>query len=132
MPEVPVHCYTPVTIYPRRFPACLYKALRCRTVDGNVSEGPCSGHGLLPRQPVVFGGVHVDDLLCFHHHGWRLVFEPPLALERNTQLVQHRAAEGPLWRDREEERASEGGRPLYRSRYYGEGKLNVESRIRRC
>lgn len=45
-------------------------------------EIPILGHGLFPWQSAVVEGVHVDDLLRFHHDGrLRLVFEPALALE---------------------------------------------------
>lgn len=63
-------------------------------------EIPILGHGLFPWQSAVVEGVHVDDLLCFHHdRRLGLVFEPPLALEGNPQLVHHGAAEGPLQRE---------------------------------
>lgn len=65
-------------------------------------EIPILGHGLFPWQSAVVEGVHVDDLLRFHHDGrLGLVFEPALALEGNPQLVHHGAAEGPLQRETE-------------------------------
>lgn len=55
------------------------------------------GHSLFPWQSSVVEGVHVDDLLGFHHdRRLGLVFEPALALEGNPQLLHHGTAEGPL------------------------------------
>lgn len=63
-------------------------------------EIPILGHGLFPWQSAVVEGVHVDDLLRFHHdRRLGLVFEPALALEGNPQLVHHGAAEGSLQRE---------------------------------
>lgn len=69
---------------------------------------PILGHGLFPWQSAVVEGVHVDDLLRFHHdRRLGLVFEPALALEGNPQLVHHGTAEGPL--QREKEKAEQNG-----------------------
>lgn len=75
---------------------------------------PISCHGLFPWQSAVVEGVHVDDLLRFHHDGrLGLVFEPALALEGNPQLVHHGTAEGPLWRKIEKKKENRMGfRPL--------------------
>lgn len=65
-----------------------------------MAATPTSGHSLFAGQSAVVEGVHVDDLLRFHQgRGRRLVFEPPLALEGDSQLVHHGTAEGPLWRE---------------------------------
>lgn len=65
-------------------------------------EIPILGHGLFPWQSTVVEGVHVDDLLRFHHDRWLgLVFEPALALEGDPQLVHHGTAEGSLQRKTE-------------------------------
>lgn len=64
-----------------------------------MAATPTSGHSLFAGQSAVVEGVHVDDLLRFHQgRGRRLVSEPPLALEGDSQLVHHGTAEGPLWR----------------------------------
>lgn len=64
-----------------------------------MAETPTSGHSLFAGEPALVEGVHVDDLLRFHQGGGRRpVFEAPLALERDSQLVHHGTAEGRLWR----------------------------------
>lgn len=62
---------------------------------------PILGHSLFPWQSAVVEGVHVDDLLRFHHDGGLgFLFESPLAFEGDLQLVHHGTAEGPLPREK--------------------------------
>lgn len=84
-------------------------------------EIPILGHGLFPWQSAVVEGVHVDDLLRFHHDGWLgLVFEPALALEGNPQLVHHGTAEGPLQRETGKKENRIDFRLLPLSKWYGQ------------
>lgn len=88
-------------------------------------EIPILGHGLFPWQSAVVEGVHVDDLLRFHHDGWLgFVFEPALALEGNPQLVHHGTAEGPLQMETEKEEQN-GFRPLHLFKCYGQENKHV-------
>lgn len=96
----------PLTIYPHPFPQCLCEPPRCRREGDEVIANPILRHGLFPWQSAVVEGVHVDDLLRFHHdRRLRLVFEAALALEGNPQLVHYRTAKGPLQKEIEGEKS---------------------------
>lgn len=54
-------------------------------------------HVVLPWQPSVVERMHVNHGVCLHHDGWLgFVFNPPLAGERDPDLIGHGAAEGSL------------------------------------
>lgn len=66
---------------------------------GSEAAPRVSGHGLLPRESPVVERVHVDDLLGLDDDGrLGLLFEAPLTLQRDAQLIHHGAAERPLQR----------------------------------
>lgn len=56
-----------------------------------------AAHVVLSWESSVVVGVHVDHCIRLHY-GWRLrlVFHPPLAGERQSDLVHHGAAQRPL------------------------------------
>lgn len=98
-----------LNIYPPPFPQCLCTPPHYQKKGKKVIEIPILGHGLFPWQSSVVEGVHVDNLLCFHHDGrLELVFVPALALEGNPQFVHHGTAERSLQKN-EKEKGEQNG-----------------------
>lgn len=61
------------------------------------SHPSAAAHVVLSWESSVVVGVHVDHCIRLHHD-WRLrlVFHPPLAGERQSDLVHHGTAQRPL------------------------------------
>lgn len=68
------------------------------TLSGEDGGHPsAAAQVVLSRESSVVVGVHVDHRIRLHHDRWlRLVLHPPLAGERQSDLVHHGTAQRPL------------------------------------
>lgn len=86
-------------------------ALQPGSLGKHGCQSGVAGQVVLPWQPSVVERVHVDHGISLHHDGrLGLVFDPPLAGERQPDLVGHGAAEGALERAGTKSTVTEGNR----------------------
>lgn len=73
---------------------------RSHSLGKHGRQSGVAGHVVLPWQPAVVEGVHVDHGVRLHHdRGLGLVLDPPLAGERQPDLIGHGTTEGALGRN---------------------------------